>query len=55
MLKKMNKNYVSEVDQFLTEFDKKNPQKSASQLKEQKEYARIGELRDKKSVTGRKD
>lgn len=44
---KCDKNYVSATDQFLAEFDKTHPEKSASQLAEIKEYERIGRLRDK--------
>lgn len=40
------KNYVSDIDQFLLAFDKKHPQPSLSQQKEQKKYQRIGFLRD---------
>lgn len=40
------KNYVSEIDQFLQEFDKKHPQCSLSQQKEQNKYRRIYQLRD---------
>ena len=40
------KNYVSEIDQFLQEVDKKHPQLSLSQQKEQKKYRRIYYLRD---------
>lgn len=44
-----NKNfsrYVSEVDQFLQEFDKKHPLKSKSQQKEIAKAKRIYRLRD---------
>lgn len=43
---KILKNYVSGIDQFLQEFDKKHPQLSLSQQKEQKKYRKIYYLRD---------
>ncbi len=39
-------NYVSEMDSFLQEFDKKHPKPSASQEKEIVKYRRIYRLRD---------
>jgi hypothetical protein len=39
-------NYVSEVDQFFHQFDKKHPQLSTSQRKEREKYLRIYRLRD---------
>jgi hypothetical protein len=38
--------FVSEIDQDLQQFDKKHPQPSRSQQKEQEKYARIYYLRD---------
>lgn len=38
--------YVSKLDQFLTEFDKKHPNLSASQRKEMEKFERIYKLRD---------
>lgn len=38
--------YTSELDLFLTEFDKTHPKSSASQRKEKDKYARIYRLRD---------
>ncbi len=42
---KIDKNFVSEIDQFLAEFDATHP-KSASQLAEIKKYEKIYQLRD---------
>ena len=39
-------NYVSDVDQFLQQFDRKHPSLSQSQQKEQLKYRRIYQLRD---------
>lgn len=44
--KKLYKNYVSEIDLFLQEFDRKHPQKSYSQLDQIKQFRRIYYLRD---------
>jgi hypothetical protein len=38
--------YVSEIDQFLQEFDKQHPDLTKSQQKEQAKYRRIYRLRD---------
>lgn len=38
--------FVSEVDLFMGNFRKQNPQKSASQLHEIKKHQRVFELRD---------
>ena len=43
-----NKHYVSPIDKFFTEFDKKYPEKSRSQRDEIKKYERIYELRNNK-------
>lgn len=39
--------YVSEIDQFLQEFDQKNPKLSLSQQKEIAKHQRVQTLRDK--------
>jgi hypothetical protein len=46
---KKNTGYVSEIDQFLQEFDKQHPELSASQRKEKLKYARLNQLRDNKN------
>jgi hypothetical protein len=46
MLRRKTKNYISDVDIFLQEFDKTHP-KSESQLAEIQKYQRIFALRDK--------
>lgn len=38
--------YSSELDNFLSEFDKKHQKMSASQCKEKQKYARVYALRD---------
>ena len=38
--------YVSEIDQFLQEFDRQHPDLTQSQQKEQAKYQRIYHLRD---------
>ena len=38
--------YTSELDQFLSAFDKKNTKLSASQRQEKEKYERIYQLRD---------
>ena len=40
------KNFVSEIDQFLQEFDKQHPQLSKAQQFERAKYKRIYRLRD---------
>lgn len=52
---KCKKNFVSEIDQFLAEFDKHNPQKSPSQEFEIAKYERVGRLRDKHPVEHQQD
>jgi hypothetical protein len=42
----INRYYVSNLDRFLEEFDKKPEAYSASRRAEEAEYARIDELRD---------
>ena len=44
--KKIDKKYVSPIDKFLVEFDTRYPQRSASQIAENKKYDRIFKLRD---------
>lgn len=39
-------NYVSDIDQFLQDYDKQNPKQSPSQQKEEAKYRRIYFLRD---------
>ncbi|MCD6045202.1 MAG: hypothetical protein K0R48_365 [Gammaproteobacteria bacterium] len=46
MLKKRNKNYVSEIDLFLEELRRSVPE-SESQNKERKQYEHLNHLRDK--------
>ena len=46
MFKKLEKNYVSEVDKLLQDFDAKQEQKTASQLAEIAKHQRIAALRD---------
>lgn len=43
---KIDKAYVSEIDQFLQEFDQSHPDKSASQQKEIAKHQRVYRLRD---------
>lgn len=38
--------YTSELDQFLSDFDKNHPRLSASQRAEKEKYARLYRLRD---------
>jgi nitrate/nitrite-specific signal transduction histidine kinase len=45
MFKKKIKNYISNIDIFLQEFDKKHP-KSESQLAEIQKYQKVFALRD---------
>jgi len=47
---KQDKNFVSEIDRFLEDFDKKNPKKSESQLVTIEKHKKIHELRDKKTT-----
>lgn len=46
MMKKINTSYVSPLDEFMAEFNRQHPEKSASQEKEIKKYNRISRLRD---------
>ena len=43
-LPRLDKKYVSEIDQFLVDFDKQNPKRSASQLQEIKKSERVSRL-----------
>lgn len=43
---KVNREYVSPIDQFLTQFDRDHPHLSKSQQKEKAKYSRIYYLRD---------
>lgn len=43
---KILRDYVSEIDQFLANFDKEHPKLSKSQAKEVEKYERIYFLRD---------
>lgn len=51
MLGKLNNRYVSEIDQFLTEFDTTHTDKSPSQQYEINKYARVNRLRDNFDAT----
>jgi len=42
----VQKNFVSELDQFLQAFDKTHPRLSTSQCKEKEKYQRVYKLRD---------
>lgn len=46
MMKKIDKSYVSPLDEFMAEYDKQHPKKSVSQEKEIKKAARVARLRD---------
>lgn len=46
MFRRIYKNYVSEIDKFINEFDKTHP-KSESQLAEIQKHQRVFALRDK--------
>lgn len=52
---KINRSYVSDIDQFLASFDREHPEKSASQTKEITKHARIHQLRDDPHVAEEKD
>jgi hypothetical protein len=45
-MSKQQNNYVSELDQLLTEFDQQHPELSESQQKEVRKHQRIQRLRD---------
>lgn len=46
MISPLKRQFVSEIDDFLTEFDQSHPEKSLSQQKEIAKHARIAQLRD---------
>ncbi len=46
MLSPLKRNYVSEIDDLLTQFDQSHSEKSISQQKEIAKHARIAQLRD---------
>ena len=46
MLKRKLHDYVSDADQFLKNFDKAHPEKSASQQAEIAKHEKLGKLRD---------
>lgn len=46
MTNKIMTSYVSEIDQFLQDFDKSHPEKSLSQQKEIAKHQRVYRLRD---------
>ena len=46
MLNPLKRQFVSEIDEFLTQFDQSHPEKSQSQQKEMAKHARIAQLRD---------
>ena len=47
---KQLQNFVSELDQFLQEFDREHTVKSASQQKEINKHSRIAKLRDQEQA-----
>lgn len=47
IFKKLEKNYVSEIDRFLAEFDAAHPELSPSQQAEVALHQKIAQLRDK--------
>jgi len=51
---KINKDYVSDIDTFLVEFDHKNTYRSETQIAEKKKYDRIFKLRDNPIVEEKK-
>lgn len=46
---KLDKNFVSNIDKFLVNFDKRHPQKSASQAQEIEQYQVLMAKRDIKT------
>ena len=46
MLSPLKRQFVSEIDDFLIQFDQSHPEKSQSQQKEIAKHARIAQLRD---------
>lgn len=47
--------FESELDQFLKQFDREHPAKSANQIKEIEKYARVFTLRDKPQAENGQD
>jgi hypothetical protein len=43
---KLHKDFISDIDKFLQDFDKRYPKRSLTQENEIKNYARINQLRD---------
>ncbi len=43
---RINRSFVSELDQFIQEFDQARPEKSASQIADIKKADRVSQLRD---------
>ncbi|MES2204835.1 MAG: CBU_0585 family protein [Pseudomonadota bacterium] len=50
MLNPLKRQFVSEIDDFLIQFDQSHPEKSQSQKKEIAKHARIAQLRDGASL-----
>lgn len=48
---KPDRNFVSDIDQFLAAFDKRHPEKSASQEQEIEQYQTLNTKRDIKTDT----
>jgi len=46
MPKKIDRNYVSDIDKFLQNFDEQQSEKTASQQAEIDKHARLSDLRD---------
>lgn len=46
-----DRNFVSDIDQFLAAFDKRHPEKSASQEQEIEQYQTLNTKRDIKTDT----
>lgn len=49
-LDKCDKNFTSDIDQFLNKFDQLHPEKSAAQTAEIAKYQKINRLRDQTSA-----
>jgi len=47
---KIERNFVSEIDEFLVEFDQRPDASSPSRKAEESQYKRIGKLRDDPNV-----
>jgi hypothetical protein len=48
---KTDRNFISDIDQFLAAFDKRHPEKSASQEQEIESYQTLNTKRDIKTDT----